>query len=69
MASCSGVCDTLRTDDDTGDECVECGQVYADLARRVVYVAPEAVLVVHKTTSPARGSRGVKVRYINGFRR
>jgi len=29
------VCDTLRTDDDTGDECVACGAVYNDPPRRV----------------------------------
>ena len=68
MSPCS-TCDTLRTDADDGDECVNCGQVYADLARRVIYVAPEAVLVVHAPTMSSKRSRGVHVRHINGFRR
>jgi hypothetical protein len=29
---CKTLCDTLRTDDETGDECVHCGMVYEDVA-------------------------------------
>ncbi len=37
------MCDTLRNDDDSGDECVHCGAVYPDPARRTVYIATRVV--------------------------
>ena len=39
MNSCTLACDTLRTDADDGDECVHCGRVYPDPARRHMYIA------------------------------
>jgi hypothetical protein len=69
VQGCS-TCDTLRTDADDGDECVNCGAVYADFQRRAVYVpAPAPVKVDTVPTLVARSRRGVSYRHINGFRR
>ena len=46
------MCDTLRNDDDTGDECVHCGTVYLDPARRHVYIATD---VRPSVSSPTPG--------------
>lgn len=59
------LCDTLRNDNDDGDECVECGASYPD-ARKPVKWEPPAVLVAAVRTH-AQKSRGVTTRHINGL--
>lgn len=67
------VCDTLRTDDDRGDECVECGAIFADpLTRAMARALTAAYTALDRPVAPrplTRASRGVTVRSINGFRR
>lgn len=67
---CPGLCDTLRTDDDTGDECVACGAVYSDPARRHVYIARQVAHTVRELPTPGqvsapRATRGVAYHSFN----
>jgi hypothetical protein len=60
-----GLCDTLRNDDDTGDECMTCGAQYADVAKRHAYTyVPTQQPTVSIDVRP-RPSRGVVTHFHN----
>ena len=65
---CRQACDTLRTDDDTGDECIHCGTVYSDTVRRHIALATRQVVAHQPTSSPGvapRATRGVTYHSFN----
>ena len=66
---CNQICDTLRMDDDSGDECVECGAQYPDAARRHVVLATRTHIPPSSPTrgqvSAPRATRGVSYHSFN----